>query len=170
MKKEYQKELRRSRKRDEARTARKRAQAKARAELRGRILSRDEASVQLSLPIAEILAGMSDAVEAVAAQAGLLVMQAVIAEEVERLAGPRYERDERRQATRWGHGPGYVVFAGRKVPLERPRVRDGDGHELPLQRYHLFQHDGRMQQAVRRHVIAGVSTRDYVKKMNQKRL
>lgn len=161
MKKEYQKELRRSRKRDEARTSRKRAQAKARAELRGRILGVDQASVQLSLPIAEILAGLSDAVESVAAQAGLLVMQALVAEEVERLAGPRYEHDEKRRATRWGRGPGYAVFAGRKVPLERPRVRGGDGRELPLERYRLFQQDGRMQQAVSRHVLAGVSMRDY---------
>jgi hypothetical protein len=80
---------------DVLRRARKRAEAKARAELRGRILSQDEASVQLSLPIAEILAGTCDAVEAVAAQAGLLVMQALIAEEVERLAGPRYKHDAR---------------------------------------------------------------------------
>lgn len=161
MKKEYQKELRRSRNSDETRTSRRRAEAKTRAELRGRILSVDQASVQLSLPIAEIVAGVSDAVEAVAAQAGLLVMQALVAEEVEHLAGPRYQHDANRQATRWGSEQGYAVFAGRKVPLERPRVRGGDGRELPLERYRLFQQDGRLQQAVRRHVIAGVSMRDY---------
>ena len=34
---------------------------------RGRIVSRDQASVQLQLPIAEIIAGIGDTVEALAA-------------------------------------------------------------------------------------------------------
>lgn len=161
MNQEYQKELRRSRKSDAARRSKRRAEAKARAELRGRILSVDQASVQLSLPIAEILAGVRDAVEAVAAQAGLLVMQALVAEEVEHLAGPRYEHKQNRQASRWGSDRGYVVFAGRKVPMERPRVRGDDGRELPLERYRRFQQDGRLPRAVARHVLAGVSMRDY---------
>jgi hypothetical protein len=45
--------------------------------LRGGILGVDEASVQLFLPIAEILAGISNQVEALGAEAGLLVIKAL---------------------------------------------------------------------------------------------
>ena len=73
-------------------------------ELGGRVdqLNETEGTVQLSLPIAEILAGVSDAVERVTGEAGILIMKALIDEEVEQLAGERYTHDEERQARRWG--------------------------------------------------------------------
>src|SRR5262245_21145568 len=83
--------------------------------MRGKIVTKDEASVQLQLPIAEILAGMGDTVEALAAEAGLLVMKALIEDEVERRVGKRYAHAADRTAVRWGHDEGQVVFAGRKV-------------------------------------------------------
>ena len=69
-----------------------RSRRKAPVTFRSRVIGRDGAQVQLALPIAEILAGVQDAVEAVAAEAGLLVMQTLIEEEVEHHAGPRYQR------------------------------------------------------------------------------
>ena len=127
----------------------------------GKIVGVDQASVQLSLPIAEIVAGTSDSVEALAAEAGLLVMKALIDEEVEQLAGIRYRHAQGRQAVRWGREEGHVVFAGRKVALAHPRVRGSDGRELRLERYRLFQGQGRLEQSVAPRVVAGVSTRDY---------
>ncbi len=73
----------------------------------GQVLGIDEASVQLSLPIAEILAGAHDAVEAVAGQAGLLVMQAIINQEVKDLTGG--DRHERSGVTSLGMGEGMAV-------------------------------------------------------------
>ncbi len=134
-------------------------------ESRGKVdrLDQDERSVQLTLPIAEILAGVSDAVERVAGEAGLLVIKALIDEEVEQLAGKRYEHQESRQAQRWGRQESHVVFSGKKVPFKRPRVRSSDGKELHLERMELFQGDGRMQRAAARQVALGVSMRDYEK-------
>jgi transposase-like protein len=128
--------------------------------LRGEVLSKNEATVQLSLPIAEVIAGVSDAVESLAAEAGLLVMKTLIEEEVRFIAGERYCHDQERGAVRWGQEEGYVVFAGRKVPITRPRVRDGHG-EIPLKRYALFQSDRRLQDSMTRRILRGVSTRDY---------
>jgi len=129
--------------------------------IRGKIVTKDEASVQLQLPIADILAGLGDTVEALAAEAGLLVMKALIDDEVERRVGPRYAHSANRTAVRWGHDEGHVVFAGRKVVMNRPRVRARDGHEIELERYRLFQSPDRMQHDVSRRVLTGVSTRDY---------
>ena len=94
---------------------------------------------------------------------GLLVMKALIDEEVEQLAGKRYEHQEGRQARRWGGQESHVVFSGKKVPFKRPRVRSTDGEELHLERMEFFQGDGRMQQAASRQVALGVSMRDYEK-------
>jgi putative transposase len=138
-----------------------RSRRKAPVAFRSQVVKRDEASVQLRLPIAEIVAGVQDAVEALAAEAGLLVMQTLIEEEVEQQAGPRYQHSPARRASRWGHEEGSVVFAGRRVPLGRPRLRSRNGRELPLQRYELFRSDGRLQRAVTPRVLAGVTMRDY---------
>lgn len=143
----YQKQTRRSRRRSPV-------------QFRGEVVGRDGASVQLRLPIAEILAGVQDAVEALTAEAGLLVMKTLIDAEVEEHAGPRYRHTPDRQASRWGSADGSVVFAGRKVPLARPRLRSRDGRELPLQRYERFRADGRLRRAVAPRVLAGVAMRD----------
>ena len=142
-------------------TNRRRSRRKPVKEPEGQILGIEEASVQLSLPIADILAGVHDAVEAVAGQAGLLVMKAVIEQEVKDLTGgERYERSDQRLGHRHGQEDGYVVFAGQKIPLRHPRVRV-DGKEKQLESYALFQQDGRLQRAAASRVIRGVSTRNY---------
>jgi putative transposase len=62
---------------------------------------------------------------------------------------------------RWGKQSGYVVFAGQKIPLERPRVRMREGQEVELESYGQLQQDGKLQRAVRERMVAGLSTRNY---------
>jgi len=126
----------------------------------GRVISKTEEEVQLSLPIPQLLAATHGAVEALAGEAGLLVIKALIEEEVEQLAGRRYAHDEGREAVRWGKEEGYVVFGGKKVPVDRPRVRSTTSQEVPLRRYSMFQNE-RMEDSVSRRVLRGVSTRNY---------
>lgn len=118
-------------------------------------------SVQLSLPIAEILASVEDSLESVAGQAGLLIIRALLEDEVDQKVGDRYAHVEKREAFRHGHERGFVAFAGRKAAIDRPRVRSVDGEEVPLDRYAMFQADGRLQDAVASRVVRGVSTRNY---------
>ena len=67
----------------------------------------------------------------------------------------------RQVAYRHGHQPGYVVWGGRKVAVDRPRLRTKGGGELPLETYQRFQEDGAMQRAVARQMMRKCSTRDY---------
>lgn len=122
-----------------------------------------EVTLQLPLPLTELLSGVRDAVESVAAEAGLLVMKALIDDEVEQYAGPKDQHNSERQGHRWGSEEGYVVFSGRKVPIKRPRVRGVDGKEKALERYKLFQTPTAMQDSVGESVVCGVTTRDYEK-------
>jgi transposase-like protein len=120
-----------------------------------------QARFQMVLPMNLLLFDVAAAIEQTASQAGLLMMKALIDEEVEQVAGPRYTHQPDRKAQRWGHDEGSVVFAGRKVALPRPRVRSVEGHEVPLPRYQAFAHPRRMEQAVRQRILRRVSTRDY---------
>jgi transposase-like protein len=120
-----------------------------------------QAKFQMILPMNALMAEVAGCIEQMSSQAGLLMMKAMIDEEVEQLAGQRYTHNACRQAFRWGSEEGSVIFAGRKVALERPRIRSKDGQEMPLRRYQAFQDDRRMQQAVQDRVVRRVSMRDY---------
>jgi len=124
-------------------------------------MTEGKASFQMVLPMSSLLAEVAGAIEQTAAQAGLLMMKALIDEEVEQIAGVRYGHQTDRQATRWGHDEGHVIFCGRKVAMPRPRVRSVEGREVPLQRYQAFAHPQRMEQAVSQRILRRVSTRDY---------
>ena len=54
---------------------------------------------------------------------GLMHVQALLEEEVESLAGPRYARTDGATGTRHGSNPGTVVLDGQRVPIRVPRVR-----------------------------------------------
>ncbi len=120
-----------------------------------------DSGVELMLPIPEILAGVQDSLETLAGHAGLLIVNALLEDEVDQLVGDRYAHNSERAATRHGHDEGYIVFGGRKVPIKKPRVRNLDGKEQPLKRYDLFKAGERMEGAVSKRVIRGVSTRNY---------
>ncbi len=124
-------------------------------------LAEGKASFQMVLPMSSLLLDVAGAIEQTASQAGLLMMKALIDEEVEQVAGSRYTHQTNRQATRWGHDEGHVIFAGRKVALPRPRVRSAEGREIPLARYQAFAHPQRMREAVSQRILRRVSTRDY---------
>jgi putative transposase len=116
---------------------------------------------QMILPMPELMKDAAAAIEETACKAGLLVIKALIDEEVERLAGPRYAHQDGKPAVRWGTEEGSIVFAGRKVAMERPRVRTQDGREIPLQRYRALGQPARMQEAVHPKILRRVSMRDY---------
>jgi putative transposase len=125
-------------------------------------LADGKATFQMILPMSQMLFDVANAIEQTASQAGLLMMKALIDEEVKQLAGSRYQQYPGRKAIRWGNEDGHVIFAGRKVAMEKPRLRSRDGQEeLTLHRWHAFAHPYRMQQAVVNKLLRRVSTRDY---------
>jgi len=124
-------------------------------------LGNGRATIQMILPMEELMNEVVLAIENMASQVGLLLMKGLIDQEVEQIAGQRYAHCPDRQAHRWGKEEGHVVFSGRKVAIERPRVRGKNGREIPLQRYRLFQAGDRLEQAVQQRILRRVSMRDY---------
>jgi len=115
------------------------------------------AALEEHLPLLDLILEMKHDIEAVSAELGLKIMARYMDQEIERRCGPWGEQSHYRHGTQ----PGYVIFHGRKVPLQRPRLRDKAAGEAALESYRLFQQDGRMQRAVARKLIRQVSTRNY---------
>jgi putative transposase len=109
------------------------------------------------LPMAELIGGMRSEIESFSAQLGLQIMRTVMEQEIESRLG----RHGSQSHYRHGQQAGYVVYGGRKAPLERPRMRAVDGKEAVLKSYNAFQQDGKMQRAVARQLVRQVSTRNY---------
>jgi hypothetical protein len=125
------------------------------------LLGRRELAVRLPLPLVEVWEELQPEVEHLTGLAGLKIIRAVLEDEVTRRAGPRHQPDPASSYLRWGQQPGYVVFAGQKVAVERPRVRTRQGEEVQLDSYARLQHDGRRQRAVREGIVAGLTSRNY---------
>jgi len=114
-------------------------------------------SVQFDLPLLELILETKAEIEALSAKAGLEIVRRVLEEEIEQHCGQHGSQE----AYRHGAQPGYVVYAGRKVAFQKPRVRKKGAQEIKLRTYEAFQQNGRMQRAVARKLKHQVSTRNY---------
>jgi putative transposase len=125
------------------------------------VVGEQEVLVRVPLPMAEVWAEMQAQVERLTGEAGLQILRAILEDEVTRRVGPPHRPGPTAGCVRWGKQPGYVVFAGQKVPLERPRVRTREGEEVALDSYGQLQQDGKLQRTVRERMVAGLTTRNY---------
>jgi putative transposase len=93
---------------------------------------------------------------------GLGVLAELMEEEVDEVVGPKGRHDAERTAVRHGCEAGGVTLGGRRVAVERPRVRSADGRaELSLQTYAYFADRDPLTAVVLERMLAGVSTRRY---------
>jgi len=118
-------------------------------------------NVQLILPLAEVVGLLQEGVGHLLREAGLVLMQLVMEEEVRRLAGERHQQHPGRQAHRWGKEAGYCVVDGQKVPIRRTRLRDQHNREQRLGSYELFQRSAPLEGRVWETLLRGLSTRNY---------
>jgi transposase-like protein len=112
---------------------------------------------QFDLPMLEMILQTKAEIEALSAQAGLKIIHHFLEEEIQQRCGPHGQQS----VYRHGSQPGYIVYAGRKVSIPKPRLREKAGQEIRLQSYEAFQQDGRRQRAVARKLTHQVSTRNY---------
>jgi len=116
----------------------------------------------VSVAMNEIAADVGEGLLAVAVGAGLQVMAAMMAADVDALCGPRGRHDPDRTATRHGSEAGSVTLGGRRLAVRRPRVRTGDGSgELPIASYETFSSTQTLGRKAMEQMLAGLSTRRY---------
>src|SRR3989441_10091330 len=112
--------------------------------------------------LGQLVGAAKEGLLALSVGVGLGVLAELMEEEVDEVVGPKGQHDPGRAALRHGHESGEVTLGGRRVGLERPRVRSADGaSELPLATYRHFADRDPLTRVVLERMLAGVASRRY---------
>jgi len=90
----------------------------------------------------------------------LLFIHDLFREEIEGLCGPAFSRKGPDGFHRGGWDPGSVILKGQRVEVQKPRARK-DGCDVELQSYAALQGFDLLQEKILKHMMSGVSTRNY---------
>lgn len=133
-------------------------------------LPADEAGARIERPLpagvqealGELVGAAQEGLMALSVGVGLGVLAELMEAEVTEVVGPRGRHDPGRTAVRHGHRSGEVTLGGRRVGVNRPRVRTVDGtEELELGVYLHFADRDPLSRLVLERMLAGVSCRRY---------
>jgi putative transposase len=112
--------------------------------------------------LGELVGAAREGLLALSVGLGLTVVHQLMEREVDEVVGPKHKRNPDRTAKRHGHERGSMTLGGRRVEVERPRMRTvDDEYELPVRTYEYFADRDPMTRAVMDRILAGVSTRKY---------
>lgn len=135
------------------------------------VVTKDRAAVaaeKLELPgevqvtLSDVAGACREGLLALAVTTGLEVMHLLFDESVAAIAGPKGRHDRQRTATRHGYEDGSVTMGGRRVPVQRPRVRSVAGcGEVAIPAYELFASRDLLSRMAAERMLAGLSTRRY---------
>ncbi len=118
--------------------------------------------VRVQEALGELVGAAREGLLALSVGVGLGVLAELMEEEVVEVVGPKGCHDPDRVAVRHGREAGEVTLGGRRLPVERPRVRSADGQaEVALATYAHFADRDPLTKVVLEQMLAGVSTRRY---------
>jgi putative transposase len=117
---------------------------------------------QVTVALTELAGAAREGLLALAVGTGLGVLGSLLDADVERLVGPKGRHNPDRAAVRHGTQPGQVTLGGRRVRVDRPRVRRADGTaELPLPAWQAFAGTELLDQLALERMLAKLSCRRY---------
>jgi len=112
--------------------------------------------------LGQLVGSAKEGLLALSVGVGLGVLAELLEEEVVEVVGAKGKHNPDRVAVRHGHESGEVTLGGRRIRVERPRVRSADGRgEVRLQTYEHFADRDLLSRVVLERMLAGVSTRRY---------
>jgi putative transposase len=117
---------------------------------------------RVTVALAELAGAAREGLLALAVGTGLGVLGSLLEADVDRLVGPKGRHQPDRVAVRHGTQPGQVTLGGRRVRVDRPRVRSADGAaELPLPTWQAFASTELLDQLALERMLAKLSCRRY---------
>jgi putative transposase len=126
--------------------------------------TRDEAVLpeRVQEALGQLVGAAKEGLLALSVGVGLGVLTELMEEEVDDVVGLKGKWNPDRTAVRHGHEGGEVTLGGRRVEVQRPRVRTADGEaEVQLATYEHFADRDPLARVVLERMLAGVSTRRY---------
>jgi transposase-like protein len=116
---------------------------------------------EVTVAMGEIADDMREGLLALAVGAGLQVMSSLMEADVAAACGPRGKHDPERAAVRHGSERGSVTLGGRRVGVQRPRMRATGGGEVPVPAYDLFSRSEILGRMAMSKMLGGLSSRRY---------
>jgi transposase-like protein len=129
-----------------------------------RRLAAVESPAVRTLPLVELLVDTKTELFELMVRSGLRVLDAMLEEDRTALCGPRYAHQPARVASRAGTVSSEVVLGGRKVAVQRPRVR-AEGREVPLPTFQVLAAVDPLNRRVVEQMLVGVATRQYARSL-----
>jgi putative transposase len=112
--------------------------------------------------LGQLVGAAREGLLALSVEVGLGVLRELLEAEVDQIVGPKGKWNRERSAVRHGHEDGEVTLGGRRVGVERPRVRTADGEsEVAPETYEHFAERDQLEDVVGERMLSGVSTRKY---------
>jgi putative transposase len=116
------------------------------------------------LPLVDLLVDTRTELLELALRSGLRVFTTMLEEDRTALCGPRYAHEPDRPASRAGTTRSEVVLGGRKVTVQRPRVRTEAG-EVALPTFQTMAVTDPLDRRVVEQMLVGVATRQYARSL-----
>lgn len=117
--------------------------------------------VQRSIRLGAVMLRAGQAFHELVVETGLQVVAAMLEQDRELLCGRRSQPDGDRTAYRHGYDRGWLVLGGRRVVLEKPRVRRKGGGEVVLPSWAELSATDPLVHRTMEQLLLGVSTRGY---------
>src|SRR6266536_5253302 len=124
-------------------------------------LEAEDLPEQITIALREVAGAAKEGLLAFSVGIGLAVLDELFEAEVVRLAGAKGKHDVDRRAYRHGHEPRQVTLGGRRVQVNKPRVRSVDEAEIDLRTFRTFANRDLLNEAALGRMLAGLSTRRY---------
>jgi putative transposase len=118
-------------------------------------------TVQVPLPLLDVLADAKTAFFGLCLTAGQQVFQTLMEQDRAQLCGPKNVPDPERRAYRGGSAPSEVVLGGRRIVLPRLRARSVTGEELTLPSFPYASARDPLDEHTLEAIAIGVTTRKY---------
>src|ERR671918_480291 len=116
------------------------------------------------LPLVDLLIDTKTELLELALRSGLKVFTAMLEEDRTAICGPRYAHEPDRPASRVGTTRSEVVLGGRKVAIQRPRVRTAAG-EVALPTFQTMAATDPLDRRVVEQMLVGVATHQYARSL-----
>ena len=119
-----------------------------------------EKPATLPLPLVDLLIDTRAELTELVVRSGLKVLEAMLEEDRIAVCGLRYAHQAARETGRAGTTTPAVLLGERKVPIRRPRVRDGK-QEVPLPTFEAMAQTDPLNRRIVEQMLRGVATRRY---------
>lgn len=122
---------------------------------------RTSKDIEAFLPSVELLERSRDIIEEAIGQIGRLTVESILGMSAIEVAGVPERGKKGGEIYHYGSQSGNVKVGGKRVQVERPRLRSKEGKEVKVPAYEILKDDPKSGQRALERVLKGVSSREY---------